>query len=270
MFPITFISRADQERAADRLGVDVAVVKAVTAVEARGSGFIRNTDLPLILFEGHHFHKLTRGKFDNHHPHLSYPKWTKAHYKGGRGEYDRLIEALSLVPDDPEPALKSTSWGMFQIMGFNHEAAGHPTAAAMVNAFSTGEGPQLDGFVSFVLSNPTMAASLRERDWAEFARRYNGPGFKKNDYDTKLVSEFARARARLEEEAAGGTLPMERGDAAALQAALNVAIDAGLVTDGWMGNKTRAALIQFQEREGLPETGELDRETAARLGLATA
>lgn len=267
MFPITFVTRRDQEAAAGRLGVPVAVIKAVTAVEARGSGFIKGTDLPLILFEGHHFHKLTGGRFDRHAPHVSYPKWTKAHYKGGRGEYDRLTDALALVPEDAEPALQSTSWGMFQIMGFNCEAAGHPSATAMVNAFSTGEGAQLDGFVSFVLSNPKMAAALRSEDWADFARRYNGPGFEQNQYDRKLVTEFVKSKRALAEEGAGDRLTLERGDMAALQAALNMELRVGLVVDGWIGAKTKAALIQYQEREGLTCTGEPDRDTCARLGL---
>ena len=266
MYPVTFITRQDQVAAATRLGVDAAVVKAVTAVEARGSGFIRNTDLPCILFEGHWFHRFTRGVHANHHPHLSYPSWTKKHYKGGRGEYDRLVEAISIC-DEPDSALKSASWGLFQIMGFNHELAGYTDVRAFVNAMSVSEGAQLDAFVSFVLAQPAMAEHLQEKRWAEFARRYNGPGYQQNQYDVKLAAEFTRARHQMTEAEIGESLALERGDTAALQSALNLAVGANLVTDGWMGPTTRKALIQFQEREGLRETGVVDAETCSRLGL---
>lgn len=266
MFPVSYITRQDQIEAAKRLGVDAAVVKAVTAVEARGSGFIRNTDMPAILFEGHWFHKFTRGVHDNHHPHLSYPTWTKKHYKGGRGEYDRLIEAIAIC-EEPDAALKSASWGLFQIMGFNCELAGYSDVRAYVNAISASEGAQLDAFVSFVLAQPAMADHLRDKQWAEFARRYNGPGYRQNQYDVKLAAEFTRARHQMTEAEIGESLALERGDTAALQSALNVAVGANLVTDGWMGPRTRSAIILFQEREGLSENGLVDVETCERLGL---
>lgn len=266
MYPITFITRQDQIEAAKRLEVDVAVIKAVTAVEARGSGFVRNTDLPCILFEGHWFHRLTRGVYTDRYPHLSYRSWTKQYYKGGRGEYDRLVEAIGIC-EEPDAALKSTSWGLFQIMGFNYELAGYPDARAFVNALSVSEGAQLDAFVSFVLSQPAMADHLREKRWAEFAKRYNGPGYQQNQYDVKLATEFTRARQQMIEAEIGESLAAERGDTAAMQSALNVAIGANLVTDGWMGAKTRRAISVFQQREGLPETGVADAEIARRLGL---
>lgn len=266
MFAVTFITRQDQIDAAKRLQVDVAVIKAVTAVEARGSGFIRNTDFPCILFEGHWFHKFTRGIHANHHPHLSYPTWTKRYYKGGRGEYDRLVEAIG-ISDEPDAALKSTSWGLFQIMGFNYELAGYDDVRGYVNAIAASEGAQLAAFVSFVQAQPAMVDHLREKRWADFARRYNGPGYQQNQYDIKLAAEFTRARHQMTEAEIGESLALERGDTAALQSALNVAVGANLVTDGWMGSRTRSALILFQEREGLPETGKVNPETCERLGL---
>ena len=73
--------------AARSIGVDVAVLRAVTAIEARGTGFIAGTDLPLILFEGHHFHRRTGGRYARDYPSVSYPKWDRSKYRGSRGEY---------------------------------------------------------------------------------------------------------------------------------------------------------------------------------------
>jgi hypothetical protein len=174
--------------------------------------------MPWDLFEGHWFHRLTRGVYTDRYPHLSYPTWTKKFYKGGRGEYDRLIEAIGLG-DEPDPALKSASWGLFQIMGFNHELAGFPDVRSFANAMATSEGAQLDAFVSFVLAQPIMAEHLREKKWAEFAKRYNGPGYQQNQYDTKLAAEFTRARQQMTEAVIGESLATERGDTAAIQSA---------------------------------------------------
>lgn len=45
-----------------------------------------------------------------------YPKWDKSKYLGGVHEYKRLELAQEI---DEECALKSASWGIGQIMGFN-------------------------------------------------------------------------------------------------------------------------------------------------------
>lgn len=261
-----FLTEADLEAAARRLGVPVDVIAAVRACESQGSGFIRGTDLPRILFEAHQFHRLTGGAFDASHPHISHPTWDPGAYVGGRGEYDRLIEAIGATGGDPEPALAATSWGLFQIMGFNHAAAGFADVRAFVNAMAEGEHRQLEAFVAFIAAEG-LAEPLRGRDWAAFARRYNGPGYARNHYDTRLASAFAAARRQAEEARAGGAPVLERGDVAALQAALNAATGAGLVVDGWPGRATAAALRRFQAAEGLPQTGEADAATLARLGL---
>jgi hypothetical protein len=265
-YPITFVTRRDKMECAELLGTSVEVVEAVTQVEARGDGFLTSTSWPVILFEGHWFHRNTGGRFSGEHPTLSHKSWTKAHYRGGRREYDRLVHAVALCGDDPAPALKSASWGMFQIMGFNHEPAGFDDVTAFVNAMATGERAHLMAFARFVMADGAMAEALRGQDWRGFARRYNGAGFAKNQYDTKLAAAFARARRKAEEgdESDPG---QERNAIVALQAALNAATGARLSVDGWIGAKTRGAIESFQGEAGLPRTGDPDPETVAALGL---
>ena len=108
------------------LMVEEAALHAVAAVESSGSGFLAPpSDLPKVLFEGHAFHRLTQGRFDDVEPTLSFPKWTKEHYAGSAlGEWKRLERAKEL---DRAAALQSASWGMFQIMGFNYAIWAFPT-----------------------------------------------------------------------------------------------------------------------------------------------
>lgn len=257
------LSSSDIAHCAGILGVSTAALRAVIAVETAGGGFIAGTELPKILFEGHWFHRLTDGVFDDEHPDLSYAKWTKAHYKGGRGEYDRLLAAIEL---DADAAMQSCSWGLGQVMGFNHGIAGFADIDSFVNAMADGEGRQLEAMVGFINSKG-LADDLRRQDWAAFARTYNGPGYKKNAYDTKLAAAFAKARFA---EDADGNVPFieDRGRVAELQAALNTTLKAGLAVDGWWGPKTRRAVQAFERANGLEPDGEVDAQVLEKLGLS--
>jgi hypothetical protein len=189
---IDFVGKAiklmdeDFARAAGRLRCEVAAIRAVAKVESGGrSGFLPDKR-PKVLFESRWFHQLTGGRFDASHPDLSTPTWVR-NYAGNAAEYDRLRAAMEL---DRTAALKATSWGMFQILGVNHPAAGFSDVDSFVRAQLDSEGAHLDAFTSFVIHN-RLDEALRERRWADFARRYNGPGFEANRYDVKMAEAYA-------------------------------------------------------------------------------
>ncbi len=257
---VALLSSRDIERGAARLEVSTAALRAVIAVETAGGGFIEG-ELPKILFEGHVFHRLTDGAFDAARPDLSHPRWTKAHYKGGRGEYDRLLAAIAL---DADAAMQACSWGLGQVMGTNFRLCGFSTIDEFVNAMAAGEGDQLDAMVGFI-AHRGLDAPLRREAWADFARGYNGPGYAANAYDTKLAAAHAEACRRA---AGDGGVPFteDRARVAGLQAALN-ADGADLAVDGWWGPNTRAAVLAAKRRHGLPATPEITDDVLQRLGL---
>ncbi|MCZ7890420.1 N-acetylmuramidase family protein [Agrobacterium salinitolerans] len=167
----------------------MASIKAVCAVEALGSGFLNSGRLK-ILYEAHKFSAATGRKYDKTHPNVSSKSWNKALYgAGGEHQYTRLKQAMAL---NETAALASASWGMFQILGSNYAAAGFPSVHAFVYDQLQGEDNQLLAFCSFVKANSTMHKALVKRDWATFARLYNGPGYKANAYDTKLAAAFKK------------------------------------------------------------------------------
>lgn len=182
------LSEADWQRAARTLGVDVAAIKAVAEVEAPRTGFLAD-GRPRILFEAHQFSDRTGGRFDSSHPGISSARWNRDLYQGGAAEYTRLTEAMALNGD---AALQSASWGRFQIMGFNHQAAGYASVRDFVAAMYQNEGRQLDAFVTFIQADPAMHRALRNHDWASFAAAYNGPGYAANQYDTRMAEAYAR------------------------------------------------------------------------------
>lgn len=181
------LTEIDYKNAASILGVEAAAVKAVTKVESRGSGFLP-IGAPVILFERHWMYKLLKAKLGKE-PALSDVVDPKAGgYKGGTAEHTRLEHAVAI---DRECALQSASWGLFQIMGFHWKALGYTSVQAFVNAQYKSEASQLDTFVRFLKINPGMLAALKTKDWAKFAKLYNGPAYKTNNYDTKLAEAYA-------------------------------------------------------------------------------
>ena len=175
----------DFVNAAQLLNVEVAAIKAVTSVESSGGGYLPSAR-PKILFEALYFHNLTKGKYDQTYPSISEPKWDRALYKGGEKEYDRLSLAIGL---DQEAALKSASWGLFQIMGANYKACGFDSVYDFVQANVESEANHLKAFIGFIKTNK-LDVALRDCNWPEFARKYNGPGYAKNSYHTKLQEAY--------------------------------------------------------------------------------
>jgi len=173
------------------LGVDAAALKAVVKVESAGSGFLSD-GRPKILFEGHVFWRELKKRnvdpmqYAQGNPEILYEHWTKKYYRGKEGEYDRL-ERAKLI--NQEAALCSASWGLFQIMGFNYKAAGFDTVHSFVEAQHKDEGEHLRAFCNFI-KHEKILSHLKNRNWAEFARRYNGPAYKKNRYDDKIAMAY--------------------------------------------------------------------------------
>lgn len=183
------LTAADFKAAAGRIGCDVAAVRAVCAVESVSSGFFPNGE-PKTLFEGHKFYLYTKGAHAETAPDLCYPKWTREFYGATwSAEFDRLQRAVAL---DRRAAYLSTSWGRFQIMGFNYAQAGFRDLFAFVEAMRESEGRQLLAFVDYVIVSG-LGDELRDCRWVDFARRYNGPGYAANQYDKKLAAEYAKA-----------------------------------------------------------------------------
>ena len=178
----------DFQDAANDLNCDVASIKAVCEVEAPRGGF--NPDgTPVTLFEGHKFYKYTEGRYTVDAPDLCYKNWTKIYYgKTWQQEQSRLSRAKAL---DLEAALMSASWGKFQVMGFNYESAGFTNVHDFVAAMHKSEREHLMAFIGFVRRDG-IAPFLRNRDWGNFARKYNGASYKDNRYDEKLAMAYAK------------------------------------------------------------------------------
>ena len=214
-------------------------------VETKGCGFLSNRR-PQILFERHIFHKRTNGKFDLAAPDLS-NRIQGGYGATGQFQHDRLARAIVL---DRKAALESTSWGLGQVMGFNATEVNFAGVEAMVTSMCESEDSQFGAMVAYIKNNG-LSRFLQKSAWAEFAAHYNGADFKKNNYDTKLAHASARFTA--------GPLPDLRVRAAQLYLTY-LKYNVGGV-DGWFGQSTQKALLQFQKDKGIDLSGHLDEAT---------
>lgn len=203
----------DYSDAAGMLDGDLAKIQAVKAVESGGGwftdvrksildldgpgGFLDGPDLPKILFEAHLFSAETSGKYDATHPDISCRRWNRKLYVGGEAEYARLHKAMLLAP---EAALRSASWGMFQILGRNHKVAGYASVSAFVEAMKASEREHLLAFVNFIKNTPGLLAKYRKisgdpETCRPFCAAYNGEGYATHNYHGRTAAEYRRARA---------------------------------------------------------------------------
>ena len=180
----------DYKMAADVLKVSTSMIQAIAEVESAGTGFLHDggeyDGCPKILFEGHKFYEFTKGAYAMDHPTICYPEWTSKYYLGGSAEYKRLNLAKGLNLD---AALKATSWGKFQIMGFNYAKCGYDDVKNYVHFMEISEKYHLRAFINLIKAMG-WDVYLQMKDFAEFALHYNGRGYKKNNYDVKLEKAY--------------------------------------------------------------------------------
>ena len=181
---------------ANTIGIDLPVLLAIRKVESSG----RNS---AIRFEPHKFlgkyRRDLRGKGV-----IPYKRSAKSavDYTKKNTDKNAFLHAFSV---DPVAAIKSTSWGAYQVMGSNAKKATDPI---IKNALSSPEGAK--AFVEYFYKNPVQASDLmlvawfkaagkrpvnaaRSKNWLKLATRYNGsrccgPGTR--NYHLKLEKPY--------------------------------------------------------------------------------
>jgi len=184
------LTGSDYKKIGDKLGVEPAVVEAVSSVEASGGGFLKDGRVKL-RFEGHQFLKYLRANgsdvvsLQEKYPNLLYG-YSKQNTKDKPHGYDAYNAAIGI---HSESAMMATSYGAFQIMGFNYNAAGFKSVEAFVAAQGTNAG-QVESFMTFVSKNPILMKALKNLDFTKFANTYNGSSYKDNNYDAEMQKKY--------------------------------------------------------------------------------
>lgn len=196
------LSEQDIQKFANDFNLEVPIVKAVRDVESSGRGYLKD-HRPIILFEGHIFWGQLKKRGIDPKPlsvgneDVLFEKWDRTSYGSVNRQYERLEKAHNLGKNYKflEAAISSCSWGLFQIMGFNHKKAGAANLVEYVTKVRRSEAEHLTAFGNFITDNRNMLGFLRVKKWAEFAKRYNGSGYKANRYDEKLEEAYLKHSA---------------------------------------------------------------------------
>ena len=189
---------SELEHVAKLHDVEMAAIKAVIEVESGGriSTMVHGRLEPLIRFEGHYFYKLLqRGKRNRAVARgLASPKAGKIRNPILQSGRWKLLKHACQI--DRVAALSSCSWGCGQVMGIHWRWLDYGSVDALAAEARDGEAGQVHLMMRFIRKAGLLPV-LRNHDWAGFARRYNGPLFRKFKYDRRLNSAYRRHSSRF-------------------------------------------------------------------------
>lgn len=170
---------------AEELGVEIAVIKAVVAIEAgsRMKGFYA-PGVPVVNFDNTMYARF-RKKSGAGDKSAKVPSGLSGY---ALREWTQLTNARKV---NARAANMGTFWGMFQIGGFNYSKCGCESVEEFVELMSYSELEQLELFAAFI-TDAGMLTDLRNKNWAAFARKYNGAGYAKRGYHTKMANAYRR------------------------------------------------------------------------------
>lgn len=185
------LTEDDYREVAEELGIETAAVKAVVEIEAGRShqGFSAPST-PLVNFDLTMFRRFAgkRGinlsKYHKSHPHVF-----SGAGRGSQAVVNRRLQAARTI--DNTTAIEGTFWGMFQIGGFNWRKCGTSSIEEFVELMSRSERDQLELFAKFI-TNSGLLKHLQAKNWAAFARGYNGPSYARRGYHTRMAAAYAR------------------------------------------------------------------------------
>lgn len=96
-----------------------------------------------------------------------------------------------------QAALESTSWGLGQVMGAHWEWLSYQSIDELVSEARSGIAGQVSLMLNFI-DKAGLKVNLQAKDWRDFARRYNGPAFARNQYDSRMAAAYQRWNRSLE------------------------------------------------------------------------
>ncbi|MDE6741184.1 MAG: N-acetylmuramidase family protein [Muribaculaceae bacterium] len=183
------LTEEDFQIVADELGVEVASIKAVVKIEAgpKLQGFWA-PGVPVANYVQSLFNKYNGKTKGRKIKDATVPSGLTGY---ALKEWRSLTNARKINADAAD---MGTYWGMFQIGGFNYKLCGCQSVEEMVSKICESEFSQLQMFAVFI-RNSGMLESLQKKDWAAFARKYNGPAYAKRGYHTRMAKEYANYKS---------------------------------------------------------------------------
>lgn len=157
-------------------------------VEAGGKGFDDLTGKIIIQFEPHWMKRLA--------PYAPSGLWSVNKVDVQSKEWIAFNDAFK---KNPEAAMKSTSIGLPQIMGFHHKRLGFDTVGGMWDFAKDSLENQIELLITFIKTDKKLLDALNSENWDKVASIYNGASYKemakkwgREPYDISLKKANAK------------------------------------------------------------------------------
>ena len=255
-------------RVAKKHDLPPAALLAIVEVESAGRthALVDGRKEPVIRFEGHWFDDRLKGVARTRARRAGLAHPSVGGVKNPRSQAARWRLLARAMEIDAAAALESTSFGVGQVMGGNWKSLGFSSVHELVALARSGVAGQVELMLRFIRVKRLMD-EIKRRDWAGFARVYNGPAYARNRYDVKMARAYARYNGARVPNPASGMLRV--GSSGQKVRELQVLLrrsgfDPGAI-DGDFGPATRDAVRSFQAARGLTVDGVVGPETQGAL-----
>lgn len=174
-------------------GIEPAALLAVAEVESGGRALFPVIDRkePAIRFEGHYFDRRLSGRLRDEARRLGLASPEAGRVLNPKLQRERWVLLERAMSIHRQAALESTSWGLGQVMGAHWEWLGYRTIDELVAEARGNIAGQVSLMLNFI-DKAGLKNALLHKDWREFARRYNGPAFARNQYDSRMKAAYER------------------------------------------------------------------------------
>jgi peptidoglycan hydrolase-like protein with peptidoglycan-binding domain len=232
---------------ADVYGLPQAFVLGIIEKESAGHVFwtVGGKQVPPIRPEGHYFYKYLTGakRTEAMQKGLAAKKAGTVHVPG---KYEAVYAMFNrMVMIDPEVACMSISMGIGQVMGAHFRTLGYSSATEMYRHCCTGLEGQVEIMLRFITADKVLTKAAQTLDYTTFAKGYNGPGYRRNNYDVLLRQYTEKWQGKqagvLAVEAVAGNYA-ERIKALGFSTVEEFQEHHGLTVDGRIGPLTRGKL----------------------------
>jgi hypothetical protein len=190
-----FPSPSALSAAAWALNVEVWKIEVFAKVESSSDGAYYDDGQPTLLYERHLFHRFTNGKFNLSkvsnipHPYNILSSPNPGDYGNKSWQHLKLRAAIKL---DRDAALRSCSWGLFQILGDNWKRCGYLSLQDYINdVYQGGADSHLRAFTFFIHSDSDLHRALKDGNWHTVGRLYNGRNYMQTGWYDKAMKAIA-------------------------------------------------------------------------------
>lgn len=186
--------RKEIEKIARANSIPPENLMAVTHVESAGVTYwnVNGKMVPAMRPERHYFHRLLKGAERAEAVRQGLASPAMGGVPSNRAAVYAIFDRMCKI--NKPIAIESCSWGLGQVMGENWRRLGYASAQALYDENQSGTAGQIACMVKFITADKRCLTAIRNGDFTTFARIYNGPAYKQNNYDNQMRNWAARYR----------------------------------------------------------------------------